>query len=211
MKITHENLFAPVISDMGELKKIVDALRVLGQTLVLTQGVWDMFHPGHARYIAKARQMGDVLFVGVDSDQMARKRKENKWPPRPFDPCEERLEIISWGRPVDFVVLHADLDDMEDTLNIIKPDVFVTSITTGPEIHDKLNHFRRFAKRVENWEPQASTSTTAKNRKLASEVFEEFRNTTLQAIEDVGQDGSIEHLHQKLQEAFRQLEQKIKA
>lgn len=209
MKITHENLFAPVISDMAELQKIVDALRVLGQKLVLTQGVWDMFHPGHARYIAKARTMGDVLFVGVDSDEMARLRKKDKWPPRPFDPYSERIEIISWGRPVDFVVSHADIEDMEDTLRIIRPDVFVTSMSTGPEIQTKLDHFLKFAKVVENWPPQASTSTTAKNRKLASEVFAEFRAITQQAIDEVGRDGDINHLHQKLQEAFDGLERKI--
>jgi glycerol-3-phosphate cytidylyltransferase-like family protein len=155
--------------------------------------------------------MGDVLFVGVDSDEMARFRKEDKWPPRPFDPCDERLEIVSFGRPVDFVVLHADLSDLDDTLRIIQPDVFVTSMTTGPEIQNKLNHFLQFAKQVENWPPQASTSTTAKNRKLASEVFAEFRNSAQQAIDEVGQDGDIKHLHQKLQEAFDKLEQKIQS
>lgn len=211
MKITHENLFAPVISDMEELQKIVAALRVLGQKLVLTQGVWDMFHPGHARYIAKARMMGDVLFVGVDSDEMARLRKKGKWPPRPFDPYNERIEIISWGRSVDFVVSHANLGDLDDTLRIIQPDVFVTSMSTGPEIQTKLDHFLTFAKVVENWPPQASTSTTAKNRKLAGEVFEEFRTITQKAIDEVGKDGNIEHLHQKLQTAFDELEQRIKA
>ena len=209
MKITHRNLFAPIISEMEELQKIVDALRVLGQKLVLTQGVWDMFHPGHARYIAKARQMGDVLFVGVDSDEMARIRKADKWPPRPFDPCDERLEIVAFGRPVDFVVLHADLGDLDDTLRIIQPDVFVTSMSTGPEIQSKLEHFLQFAKIVENWPPQASTSTTAKNRKLASEVFAEFRTVVQCAIDEVGQDGDIIHLRQKLEDAFNQLEQKI--
>lgn len=211
MKIIHSQPSAPVISDMGELSKKVQALKVLGQKIVLTQGVWDMFHPGHARYLAKAKLQGDILIVGVDSDEMARVRKKDKWPPRPFDPFDERVEIIRSLRCVDFVVPHSNLEEMDDTLEAIQPDIFVVSMSTGPEIQNQIDRLSTFVGRVENFPPQASTSTTAKNRKLASEVFSEFQRVTQKAIDEVGQDGNIQLLHQKLQDAFEQLELKIKA
>ncbi len=209
MKISHESLSAPVITSMEELRKIVDALRTFGQSIVLTQGVWDMFHPGHARYLAKAKQMGDILIVGVDSDEMARVRKADKWPPRPFDPYNERIEIVSFGRAVDFVVVHANLSNMDDTLEIIRPDVFVVSMSTGPEIQGKLEHFRQFAGRIENWPPQASTSTTAKIRKFSEEIFVGFKNEIEEAITSAGEDCDINQLRAEIQRSFDKLKDKI--
>ena len=86
------NLEAKYISDYKELRRLVKLLRESGYTIVLTQGVYDMYHVGHSRYLIKARSFGDVLIVGVDSDELTRKMKGTD---RPFDNFEDRTELLA--------------------------------------------------------------------------------------------------------------------
>lgn len=173
MKIAHSALLAPYIPDYTKLTEYVNALRVLDQKIVLTQGTWDMFHTGHIRYLEEAKKTGDILVVAVDSDQMTRKRKG---PNRPFDSEEERLTVIRGLRSVDIVTFRDDSNDMLDTLKAVKPDVFVISMTTGPEIQDHIESFKEFAREVVNLPVQSSTTTTAKLRRLKSDAFDEFES-----------------------------------
>src|SRR5258706_6536345 len=75
------------IPDYKTLAKLVSHLRGLGLKIVLVQGTYDMVHIGHARYLEEARRQGDVLIVGVDSDEKVRARKG---PTRPVVPASER-------------------------------------------------------------------------------------------------------------------------
>lgn len=177
MKIAHSALLAPHIPDYTKLAEKVSALRVLDQKIVLTQGTWDMFHTGHVRYLEEAKKQGDVLVVAVDSDRMTRERKG---PKRPFDSEEERLTVIRALRAVDIVTFKDNNDDMLDTLRAVRPDIFVISMTTGPEIQDHIAKFEEVDNgrggkvQVLNLPPQSSTTTTAKMRKLQEGVLEEF-------------------------------------
>ncbi len=171
MKIANSALLAPYIPDYGKLTEYVNALRVLGQKIVLTQGTWDMFHTGHIRYLEEAKKAGDVLVVAVDSDRMTRERKGLN---RPFDSEEERLTVLRALRSVDIVTFKDNNDDILDTLRAVRPDVFVISMSTGPEIQDHIEEFREFAKEVLNLPPQSSNSTTAKLQRLQSDVFGEL-------------------------------------
>lgn len=172
MKIIHSELLAPYIPDYTTLSKMVEALRVMGQKIVLTQGTWDMVHTGHIRYLEQAKESGDILIVAVDSDRMT---KERKGPKRPFDPEDERIAIIRALRSVDIVTFKDNNEDMLDTLRAVRPDVFVISMTTGSEIQDDVEKFREFAKEVLNLPPQSSTTTTAKLRRLQGDIIEEFK------------------------------------
>jgi rfaE bifunctional protein nucleotidyltransferase chain/domain len=171
MKITHTSLLAPYVPDYSELAKLVEGLRVMKQKIVLTQGTWDMFHTGHIRYLEKAKQAGDVLIVAVDSDRMT---KERKGPKRPFDSEEERISVIRSLRSVDIVTFKDNNDDKHDTLRVVRPDVFVVSMSTGPEIQDDLKKFEEYAGEVLNLPQQSSTTTTAKFRRLQSDLLDEF-------------------------------------
>lgn len=181
MKITHTELLAPYIPDYAQLTKVVEALKTMGQKIVLTQGTWDMFHTGHVRYLERAKQAGDVLIVAVDSDRMTRERKG---PKRPFDSEEERLTIIRALRSVDFVTYKDNNADMLDTLRVVRPDVFVISMSTGPEIQDHILSFEEFAGEVLNLPPQSSTSTTAKLRRLQGDIIEDFEGGLVKLLED---------------------------
>ena len=68
------NLGKRLINDQDKLKATVESLKTLGMKIVLTQGVYDLIHEGHAAYLEKARSYGDILIVAVDSDELTRIR-----------------------------------------------------------------------------------------------------------------------------------------
>src|ERR671938_1580059 len=75
------------------------------KTIVFTNGVFDLLHPGHVRYLQHARTLGDALIVGLNSDESVRR---NKGPARPLNPENERAEIIAALACVDAVVLFGE-------------------------------------------------------------------------------------------------------
>jgi D-glycero-beta-D-manno-heptose 1-phosphate adenylyltransferase len=103
------------------------ALRVSRQVrdrdglLVFTNGVFDLLHPGHVRYLAAARQHGDALIVAVNSDESVR---ANKGPSRPILPALERSELIAALASVDAVVIF-DEDTPYELIRVLEPDVLV--------------------------------------------------------------------------------------
>lgn len=96
-----------VIQEYQELKEKVGAHKILGHKVVCTIGSWDMLHIGHLRYLNSAKEHGDILVVGVDSD---RGIKSYKGPLRPIIPESERMEMLSYQDCVDYVVLVDDVD-----------------------------------------------------------------------------------------------------
>jgi len=99
----------------------VAARRGAGQRIVFTNGVFDLLHPGHVRYLTAARAEGDVLIVGINTDRSVR---ANKGPARPITPEAERAEILGALAVVDAVVLF-DEDTPADIIRHIQPDVLV--------------------------------------------------------------------------------------
>jgi rfaE bifunctional protein nucleotidyltransferase chain/domain len=105
-----------------EAVALAQRLRQQGRTVVFTNGVFDILHPGHVRYLADARACGDALIVGINSDRSV--RALDKGPERPVYPERERAEIVAALRVVDAVVIFDD----ETPLSIItalQPDVLV--------------------------------------------------------------------------------------
>jgi D-beta-D-heptose 7-phosphate kinase/D-beta-D-heptose 1-phosphate adenosyltransferase len=149
-----------IILDYVELKKMIDAHRVLGHKIVCTVGSWDMLHIGHLRYLMKAKEQGDVLVVGVDSD---RGIKLYKNPLRPVIPQEERMEMLKYQDCVDYVTLVDDIDEkgkwQYELAKVITPDVFITVEGSYPE--EQMSALRTHSKEVVMLPRQAeSTSTT---------------------------------------------------
>src|SRR6059058_181751 len=93
--------FAPIL-DRDELIRQVAAARESGRTVVLANGCFDLFHVGHLRYLTGAKELGDILVVGVNSDRQSRILKGNG---RPVFPENERAELISSLRCVDLVTI----------------------------------------------------------------------------------------------------------
>jgi len=104
-----------------EAVAVVERLRATGQTVVFTNGVFDLLHVGHLRYLQQARALGDALIVGVNSDRSVR---ANKGAGRPITPETERAEILSALACVDAVVVF-DEDTPHDIIAALQPDVLV--------------------------------------------------------------------------------------
>lgn len=100
---------------------MVGRLREAGKTVVFTNGVFDLLHLGHVRYLRQARQQGDALIVGVNSDRSARGHKGSD---RPLIPAEERAELVAALEVVDATVIF-DEDTPLAIVSALQPDVLV--------------------------------------------------------------------------------------
>ncbi|HEX5890073.1 MAG TPA: D-glycero-beta-D-manno-heptose 1-phosphate adenylyltransferase [Pyrinomonadaceae bacterium] len=96
-------------------------LRAAGKRLVFTNGVFDLLHVGHVRYLAEARALGDALVVAINTDRSVR---ELKGPDRPVFDEAERAEILAALRDVDYVVVFDDISP-RGTIKSLLPDVLV--------------------------------------------------------------------------------------
>jgi D-beta-D-heptose 7-phosphate kinase/D-beta-D-heptose 1-phosphate adenosyltransferase len=110
----------PVLSSSAA-RAFVQRLRATGQTVVFTNGVYDLLHPGHVRYLRAARAEGDALVVGVNSDRSVRALKG---PHRPVHPQDERAELIAALACVDAAVVF-DEDTPQEIITALQPDVLV--------------------------------------------------------------------------------------
>jgi len=150
-----------IVSDCSKLKTIIDAHKTLGHKIVCTVGSWDMLHIGHLRYLIKAKEQGDILIVGVDSDRGIKLYKKNDL--RPVIPQEERMEMLSYQDCVDYVTLVDDIDDkgkwQYGLIKTIRPNVFVATPEAYPE--DQIKDIRMYSDEVIVFPRQAEkTSTT---------------------------------------------------
>ena len=104
-------------------------VRSTGGRVVFTNGVFDLLHPGHIRYLSDARAFGDALIVGINSDRSVR---ANKGPSRPITPQQERAELIAALRSVDAVTLF-DEETPHALIEAVQPDVLVKGADWGPD------------------------------------------------------------------------------
>jgi rfaE bifunctional protein nucleotidyltransferase chain/domain len=159
------------IKSNDELKEIVSELKRRGHRVVLTQGVYDLIHEGHAKYLQLAKSHGDVLIVGVDSDELT---KERKGPNRPIVPQNERIEMLLHLRHVDLVILREAHHDIGDLIRNVKPNVLVTSFSTKDFTDDMAKQYSDVCDEVVTLPPQATTSTSARIRDLTIEGAEKL-------------------------------------
>jgi D-beta-D-heptose 7-phosphate kinase/D-beta-D-heptose 1-phosphate adenosyltransferase len=109
------------IKERKELFRIIKDLKAKGKRIVFTNGCFDLLHIGHVRYLEKARALGDILVVGVNSDSSVQKIKG---PKRPLLPEEERAEILSGLGCVDYITLFNEVDPLK-LITSLHPDVLV--------------------------------------------------------------------------------------
>lgn len=154
-----------VVRDYDELGQLVTALKQLGIRIVVTIGTFDLIHVGHSRYLEKAKDFGDILIVGTDTDRAVRSYKGEN---RPIVPEDERLEMLLHTRYVDFATLIDDVDEKGDwqfgLLDVIRPDIFVAIEESYP-LDQRVEIEARVGK-LELLPRQAETSTSEKIRQL---------------------------------------------
>jgi rfaE bifunctional protein nucleotidyltransferase chain/domain len=105
----------------AEAVALAERVRAAGGQVVFTNGVFDLLHPGHVRYLRRARGLGEALIVGLNSDRSVR---ANKGPERPITPEAERTEILEALACVDAVVVF-DEETPYELIAAIGPDTLV--------------------------------------------------------------------------------------
>ena len=109
---------------------LVGRSRSAGGQIVFTNGVFDILHPGHVRYLRDARALGDLLVVGVNSDRSV--KALNKAPNRPLHPEHERAEVLEALASVDAVVIF-DEDTPHEIISAIQPNILVKGADWGED------------------------------------------------------------------------------
>jgi D-beta-D-heptose 7-phosphate kinase/D-beta-D-heptose 1-phosphate adenosyltransferase len=99
----------------------VNAARSAGRRIVFTNGVFDLLHPGHVRYLQHARSLGDLLILGLNADASVRR---NKGAGRPVTPEHERAEVLAALECVDAVVVF-EQDTPAEIVRLVQPDILV--------------------------------------------------------------------------------------
>lgn len=113
--------FVPVLS-LQDAAALVERERRAGKTIVFTNGVFDLLHVGHLRYLKHARSLGDVLLVGVNAD--ASVRRLGKGDDRPVNPEAARAEVVAALACVDGVLVFSE-DTPAEVVERLQPDVLV--------------------------------------------------------------------------------------
>ncbi len=127
------------IKERKDLQRIIQDLKAKGKRIVFTNGCFDLLHVGHIRYLEKGKSFGDVLTVGVNSDQSVRILKG---PKRPILPEGERAEILSGLGCVDYITLFDEPTPLE-LISSLQPHILVKGgdwtkeTTVGKEVVER--------------------------------------------------------------------------
>ena len=149
-----------VLRDLKRLKDLVAVLKRERKKIVFTNGCFDVLHAGHVDYLEKARALGDVLIVGMNSDSSIRRIKGEK---RPIVPENYRARVLIGLKAVDYVFIFDD-DTPFKVIKTVKPHVLVK----GADWELEKIIGREFAERVERIPFEYDISTTKIIEKVVS-------------------------------------------
>lgn len=116
------------------IKGLVQGWNLLSQTVVFTNGCFDILHSGHIHYLAQARDLGDKLIIGLNSD--ASVKRQNKGSNRPINKAEDRAKLLCALHFVDAVVIFDEATPL-NLVKIIEPDILVKGGDYDPEQSDE--------------------------------------------------------------------------
>ena len=145
-----------------DVRALIDVIHHAGKTVVTTNGCFDILHAGHVRYLEKTKSFGDFLIVLLNSDKSV---KSIKGQSRPINNENDRAEILSALRCVDYVVLF-DEDSPRDLLDEMKPDVYTKGADYTMETLPEADIMKKNGTRVEFIEFLQGRSTTKTIEKM---------------------------------------------
>ncbi|MEA2112627.1 MAG: adenylyltransferase/cytidyltransferase family protein [Patescibacteria group bacterium] len=166
------------VSDYEKLSEMADDWKKQGVKVVLTSGSFDLLHIGHAQYLTEAKKRGDILVVGIDDDEKTKARKGSN---RPVVPENERFRMLAYLRPVDVIVPKGLGQPSLHLLKTVRPDVLIISETTNHS-DKRIKNMEWFCGEIKMLPPQATTSTSAKIRKLFTQGVSDFAEKATKAI-----------------------------
>ncbi len=152
---------------LDEAVALADRLRAERKRIVLANGCFDLLHVGHVRYLRAARMLGDVLFVGINSDAAVARLKGRG---RPLMPAAERAEILLALREVDHVVVFEE-DTADQLVASLRPHVHAKGTDYRPGSVPEAATVQRVGGRIEIvGDPKDHSS-----RDLIARIVEQFR------------------------------------
>lgn len=110
-----------MIIERKNISQLAEKLRAEGKSIVFTNGCFDILHSGHIFYLQKAKQLGDILILGLNSDASVKRLKGEK---RPINSETDRAIVISALKCIDYVVIFEE-DTPLQLITAIKPDILV--------------------------------------------------------------------------------------
>jgi D-beta-D-heptose 7-phosphate kinase/D-beta-D-heptose 1-phosphate adenosyltransferase len=155
-------VIAKLAPDVAALCAALAPRRAAGARVVFTNGCFDLLHPGHVRYLAAARALGDVLVVGLNGDASVRRLKG---PGRPILTVDERGEVLAALASVDHVVVF-DEDTPRDLIVALAPDILVKGSDWEEKDIAGATEVKAKGGRVERIEIVPGVSTTELLRRI---------------------------------------------
>ncbi len=145
-----------MLIDRNDVETFCDELRSRGNKIVFTNGCFDILHAGHVRYLTAAKTFGDVLIVGLNSDESVRRLKGNS---RPINSQLDRAEVLSGLKAVDHVIIFGE-QTAEALIAEVKPNVYVKGGDYTLDTLPEAKIVQQFGGRVEFINLVAGRSTT---------------------------------------------------
>lgn len=108
-----------MIIDRQKLLSLIQKLKTEGKSIIFTNGCFDILHSGHIDYLKKTKELGDILIIGINSDESVKKIKQQN---RPINKLLDRMIVLNSIKYVDYVVPFNE-ETPENLIKIIKPDV----------------------------------------------------------------------------------------
>lgn len=109
------------VIEIEELSRLIEGSRREGSKIVFTNGVFDILHAGHLDYLDRSKKLGDILIVGVNTDQSA---KAIKGPDRPFNSEDDRAALLAGLECVDYVTLFSEETPIK-LISSLRPELLV--------------------------------------------------------------------------------------
>src|ERR687893_113974 len=153
------------IVDRNRLIARVAIARKNGARIVFANGCFDLLHVGHVRYLEAARALGDLLVVGVNSDEQVRRLKGEG---RPFVPARERAEVVASLRAVDYVTVFHE-PTVAELLLALRPDIHAKGTDYTEESVPERDVVRSYGGRVQIVGDPKDHSSTEMLRKVNGE------------------------------------------
>jgi len=162
---------------MSDLMTLHEQLQAKGKKIVFTAGSWDLLHVGQCRYLEQAKGEGDILVVGVSSNQAIRKVKG---PNKPILDERIRAEMLTYLRSVDFVTILPE-PSCTPALGLLQPDVFITVREDWAANYKESREYKTVVKyggdvRVVDRQSTALSTTKIVQRAIGGELGNVFKD-----------------------------------
>ncbi len=161
----------------SDLMTLHDQLKEKGKKIVFTAGSWDLLHVGHCRYFEEAKKHGDILVVGVSSNEAI---KRVKGPNKPILDEKIRAEMLTYLRSIEFVTILPE-PSCQPTLGLLKPDVYITVKEDWTENYKESKEYKtvmRYGGEVKVVDRQSTALSTTKivQRAIGGELGSIFKD-----------------------------------